>query len=72
MKMKDILTFNNWLFQHDQIDEKLSSTFTEYFMTGSVHHNYNTKRSQTKTITTTIINSTTYGINFKKNRAASD
>ena len=31
MKMKDVLTYSNCLFVHDQINKKLSKTFAEYF-----------------------------------------
>ena len=36
--MKDILTYNNCLFVHDQINEKLSNTFAEYFIIASNQH----------------------------------
>ena len=72
MKMKYIQTYNNCLFVHDQINEKLPNTFAEYFITASNQHRYNTRGSKYKTIIKTINNSTTYGLNSIKQRAASD
>ena len=72
IKMKDILTCNNFLFVHNQIIEKLPSTFAEYFIIASNQHKYNTRGFKYKTIIKTIKNSTTYGLNSIKHRVASD
>ena len=50
MKMKDILTYNIFLFVHDQINKKLPNTFAKYFIIASNQHNYNTKGNKYKTI----------------------
>ena len=70
--MKDILTYNNCLFVHDQINEKLPKTFAEYFIIALNQHGYHTRGSKHKTVIETIKNSTTYGLNSIKNRTASD
>ena len=72
MKMKDILTYNNCPFVHDQINKNLLNTFAEYFVIASNQHSYNTRGSKYKTIIKTINNPTTYGLNSVKHRAASD
>ena len=72
MKMKDILTYNNCLFVHDQINEKLPNTFAKYFIIVLSQHSYNTKENKYKTIVKTINNSTTYSLNSSKHRAAPD
>ena len=70
--MKDILTCNNFLFVHNQINEKSPNTFAEYFIIASNQHKYNTRGFKYKTIIKTIKNSTTYGLNSIKHRVASD
>ena len=64
--MKNILTYNNYIFVHDQINEKLPNTFAEN------PQSYNTRESKYKAIIKTLKNSTTYGLNYIKHRAASD
>ena len=71
MKIKDILTYNNCLFVHDQINEKLPNTSAEYFIIASNQYSYNTRGSKYKTIIKTN-NSTTYSLNSIKHRAVSD
>ena len=72
MKIKDILTYNNCLFAHDQINEKLPNTFAEYFIIASNQYSYNTRGSKYKTIIKTTNNSTTYSLNSIKHGAVSD
>ena len=72
MKMKDILNYNNCLFVHDQINEKLPNTIVEYFIIASNQHSYNTRGSKYKTIINSISNSTTCGLQSIKCRAALD
>ena len=50
MKMKNIFTYNNCLFVHDQINEKLQNNFAEYFMIVSKQHSYITRRSNYKSL----------------------
>ena len=72
MKLKDILLYNNCIFAHNQIHEHLPENFKDFFQTAANQHNYNTRGTTNKTIIKTTINSTTYGLNSIKNRAASD
>ena len=72
MKLKDILLNNNCIFAHNQINENLPENFKDFFQTAANQHNYNTRGTTNKTIIKTTINSTTYGLNSIKNRAASD
>ena len=65
MKMKDILTFNNCLFVYDQINEDIPSNFEDFFTTSENQHACNT-------IIKTLSNSTTYGLNCVRHRAASE
>ena len=65
MKMKDILTFNNCLFVYDQINEAIPSNFEDFFTTSENQHPCNT-------IIKTLSNSTTYGLNCVRHRAASE
>ena len=65
MKMKDILTFNNCLFVYDQINEDMPSNFEDFFTTSENKHPCNT-------IIKTLSNSTTYGLNCVRHRAASE
>ena len=74
MKLKDILLYNNCIFgfAHNQIHEDLPENFKDFFQTVVNQHNYNTRGTTNKTIIKTTINSTIYGLNSFKNRAASD
>ena len=72
MKMKNILTYNNCLFVHDQINEKLPNTFAEYIIKASNKHSYNTRGSSYKTIIKIINNYTSHRLNSIKHRAASN
>ena len=56
MKLKDIFLYNNCIFAQ----------------TAANQHNYNTRGTTNETIIKTTINSTTYGLNSIKNRAAPD
>ena len=51
MKMKDILTYNNYLSIHDQINEKLPNTFAEYFIMPSNQHTRGSKFNTNTTFT---------------------
>ena len=72
MKMKDILTCNNCLFVYDQINEDMPSNFDNFFSTSKNQHPYNTRCRKNNTIIKTLSNSTTYGLNFVRHRAASE
>ena len=72
MKLKDILLYNNCIFAHNQINEKLPENFKDFFQTAANQHNCNTRGTTNKTIIKTTINSTTYSLNSIENRAASD
>ena len=72
MKFKDILAYNNCIFQHDQLKENLPESFSNFFMTAPAQHYYNTRGSGNNTIIKSITNSLTYGLNFVKHRADSD
>ena len=72
MKTKDILTYSNCFFVHNQINKKLPNTFTKYLIIASNQRRYNTRGSKYKTIIKTIIKFTTYGLNSIKHRLASD
>ena len=50
MIMKDIFTFNNWLFVYDQIDEDMPSNFEDFFTTSENQHPYNTRDEKNNTI----------------------
>ena len=69
--MKDILTFNNWLFVYDQIHEDMPSNFEDFFTTSENQHPYNTRDEKNNTIIKKISNSTTYGLNSVRHRATS-
>ena len=64
MKFKDILAYNNCIFVHDQLNENLPESFSNFFMTAPAHRNNSIIKSTT--------NSVTYGLNSVKHRAASD
>ena len=72
IKLKDILLYNNCIFAHNQINENFPENFKGFFQTAANQHIYNTRGTTNKTITKTTIDSTTYGLNSIKNRAASD
>ena len=72
VKFKDILAYNNCIFVHDQLNENLPESFSNFFMTAPAQHNYNTRCSRNNSITKSITNSVTYGLNYVKHRAASD
>ena len=71
MKMKDILTFNNYLFVYDQINEDMPFNFEEFFSTSENQHPYNTRGRKNNTIMKTLPNSTTYVLNSVRHRAVS-
>ena len=50
MKLKDILLYNNCIFAHNQINEKLPENFKDFFQTAANQHNYNTRGTTNKTI----------------------
>ena len=72
VKFKDILAYNNCIFVHDQLNENLPESFSNFFMTAPAQHNYNTRGSRNNSITKSITNSVTYGLNYVRHRAASD
>ena len=72
MTLKDILLYNNCIFAHNKTNENLPENLKDFFQTAAKQHNYNTRGTTNKTIIKTTINSTTYGLNSIKNRAASD
>ena len=72
MKLKDILLYYNCLFAYDQINENLPENFKDFFLLTETQHNYNTRGTANKTILKTTINSTTYGLNSVKYRAATE
>ena len=72
VKFKDILAYNNCIFVHDQLNENLPESFSDFFMTAPAQHNYNTRGSRNNSITKSITNSVTYGLNYVRHRAASD
>ena len=72
MKFKDILAYNNCIFVHDQLNENLPESFSNFFMTAPAQHNYNTRGSRNNTIIKSITNSVNYGLNSVKHGAASD
>ena len=72
MKFKDILAYNNCIFAHDQLNENLPESFSNFFMTAPAQHNYNTRGSCNNSIIKSITNSVTYGLNSVRHRAASD
>ena len=72
MKLKDILAYSNCIFAHDQLNENLPESFSNFFMTAPAQHNYNTRGSFNNTIIKSITNSVAYGLNPVKHRAASN
>ena len=69
--MKDILTFNICLFVYDETNEDMLSNFDDFLNTSENQHSYNTRGSKNNTIIKTKPNSTTYGLNSVRHRAAS-
>ena len=61
---------NNCIFAHNQINENLPENVKDFFQTATNQHNYNTRGTTNEAIVKTTINSTTYGLNSIKSRAA--
>ena len=72
IKFKDIHTYNNCIFLHDQPNENLPKSFSKLFTTAPAQHNYNIRGSCNNTIIKSITNSVIYGLNSVKHRATSD
>ena len=72
INFKDILAYNNCIFVHNQLNENLPKSFSKFFTTAPVQHNYNTRGSRNNTIIKSIANSVIYGLNSVKHRVASD
>ena len=62
-KFKDILACTNCIFVHDQLNENVPESFSNFFTTAPAQHNYNTRGSRKNTIIKSITNSVTYGLN---------
>ena len=50
IKLKDILTYNNCIFVHDQLNENLPKSFGKFSTTTPAQHNYNTRGNHNNTI----------------------
>ena len=72
MKMKDVLTFKICLFVYDQINEDIPSDFDHFVTTSENRHPYDRSGRKNNTIIKTLSNSTTYGLNSVRHRAASE
>ena len=70
MKLKETITFSNCLFVYDHIKDLLPQNFNDYFKTADKQHNYNTRGSKNKKVFKPTINTTSYGLNSIKYRAA--
>ena len=61
-----------FLYLHDQLNENLPESFSNFFMTAPAHHNDNTRGGCNNSIMKSITNLITYGLNSVKHRAGSD
>ena len=69
--MKDIKVLTTVFFVYDQINEDMPSNFDHFFTTSKNQHPYNTSGRKNNTIIKTLSNSTTFGLNSVRHRAAS-